>query len=90
MLARVYEGRTEYAERFRPDVRPPPYDLSLWADSQKLSGWGLSCWNLMFDDLLRTLEETVENLCVDDLVVVVTGNSRREIETEGQHVVNNM
>jgi len=55
------------------------------------SVFGLACWNLMFDGLLKTLEETVQDrfaAYADDLVVVVSGNSRRELETEGQRVVN--
>lgn len=52
---------------------------------------GPACWNLMFDGLLKILETIVKDrfaAYADDLVVVVNGNSRREIEAEGQRVVN--
>lgn len=51
---------------------------------------GPACWNLMFDGLLRVLEELVPNNFVayaDDLLVLVEGNSRREIEQRAQRVV---
>jgi len=44
----------------------------------------------MFDDLLQKLGNVIQDrfaAYVDDLVVVVIGNSRRELETEGQHLV---
>lgn len=44
---------------------------------------GLACWNLMFDGLLRILEKSVENRFVvyaDDLVMVMSGNSSKELE----------
>lgn len=50
---------------------------------------GPACWNLMFDGLLRQLEVTLYKNFVayaDDLVVVLEGNSRREIEIRGQAV----
>lgn len=52
---------------------------------------GPACWNLMFDGLLRLLEELVPDNFVayaDDLLVLVKGNSRAEIEQRGQHIVN--
>lgn len=51
---------------------------------------GPACWNLMFDGLLRVLERELGNKFVayaDDLVVVVSGNSRRDIEINGQRAV---
>ena len=52
---------------------------------------GPACWNLMFDDLLRSLEESIGNKFVayaDDLLVVIEGDSRLKLEIEGQRVVN--
>lgn len=52
---------------------------------------GPACWNLMFDGLLRILEvETPDSFVAyaDDLLVLVKGGSRREIEERGQRVVN--
>lgn len=52
---------------------------------------GPTCWNVMFDGLLKKLESLIGNKFVayaDDLVVVIEGNSRRELETEGQRVTN--
>ena len=54
---------------------------------------GPACWNLMFDDLLRSLEESIGNKFVayaDDLLVVIEGDSRLKLEVEGQRVVNNI
>lgn len=50
---------------------------------------GPTCWNLMFDNLLKLLKESniIFAAYADDLVVIVDGNSRREIEIEGQRVV---
>lgn len=45
----------------------------------------------MFDSLLQILENTVRDrftAYADDLVVVINGNSRKEIETESQRVIN--
>lgn len=44
----------------------------------------------MFDDLLRVLENIAENrfaAYADDLIILVNGNSRRNIETEGHQIV---
>ena len=54
---------------------------------------GPACWNLMFDDLLRSLEKSIGNKFVayaDDLLVVVEGDSRLKLEVEGQRVVNHI
>lgn len=51
---------------------------------------GPACWNIMFDGLLETLESAIGQNFVayaDDLIVVVNGDSRREIESKGQHAV---
>lgn len=51
---------------------------------------GPVCWNLMFDELLRKLEDIVpENFVAyaDDLLVLLTGDSRRELEEKGQIIV---
>lgn len=51
---------------------------------------GPACWNIMFDKLLKLLDNTIGDNYVayaDDLVVLISGNSRREIEIEGQNVV---
>lgn len=45
----------------------------------------------MFDGLLNSLEEKIGNNYVAyavDLVVIINGNSRKEIENKGQEVVN--
>lgn len=50
---------------------------------------GPSCWNLMFDGLLRLLESSAQGkfaAYADDLVAVVSGDTRREIEIEGQKI----
>lgn len=52
---------------------------------------GPDCWNLMFDGLLRVLEELVPDNFVayaDDLLVMIQGRSRRDIEDRAQRVVN--
>jgi len=51
---------------------------------------GPTCWNLMFDGRLKIVERTVQDrfaAYADDLVVVISENSRRELETEGQRAV---
>lgn len=51
---------------------------------------GPACWNVMFDGLLRKLEEIVPNkfaAYADDLIVVISGNSRNELEKKGQEAV---
>lgn len=51
---------------------------------------GPTCWNIMFDGLLRTLEDSVGNdfaAYADDLVVVIRGDSRAELEREGNRIV---
>lgn len=51
---------------------------------------GPACWNLMFHGLLRQLEQSVGNNFIayaDDLLVLIEGNTRREIEIKGQQVV---
>lgn len=51
---------------------------------------GPACWNVMFDGLLRELEATIPGKFVayaDDLIVIVNGNSRRELEAKGQEIV---
>lgn len=51
---------------------------------------GPACWNVMFDGLLRELENIAPNrfaAYADDLVVVISGNSRYELERKGQEVV---
>ena len=50
---------------------------------------GPACWNLMFDDLLRSLEASIGNNFVayaDDLLVHVEGDSRSELEKKGQEI----
>ena len=50
---------------------------------------GPACWNLMFDDLLRSLEASIGNNFVayaDDLLVLVEGDSRSELEKKGQGI----
>ena len=50
---------------------------------------GPACWNLMFDDLLRSLEASIGNNFVayaDDLLVLVEGDSRNELEKKGQGI----
>ena len=45
----------------------------------------------MFDELLRILEIQTKNRFVayaDDLIILVSGNSRRKIEAESQVLVN--
>ena len=54
---------------------------------------GPACWNLMFKDLLRSLEESIGNkfvAYVDDLLVVIEGESKIKLEVEGQRVVNHI
>lgn len=51
---------------------------------------GPTCWNLMFDGLLRVLEEIAPNNFVayaDDLLVSVQGNSRTQLENRAQAIV---
>jgi len=51
---------------------------------------GPACWNIMFDGLLRRLERVIPGQFVayaDDLIVVINGNSRKEIEQGGQRIV---
>ena len=50
-----------------------------------------SCWNIVFDNLIRKLEGKIgKNVVVyaDDLTVVIEGNSRDKLEKKGQEVVN--
>lgn len=75
--------------------------VSIIENSLKVSKWatrgcpqgsvlGPACWNLMFDGLLRQLEALVGNSFVayaDDLLVLIEGDSRREVEKNGQVVV---
>ena len=52
---------------------------------------GPACWNIMFDELLRILEDTVPDNFIaysDDLIVLFEANSRRELDTKAQSVVN--
>lgn len=51
---------------------------------------GPTCWNLMFDGLLRILEEIAPNNFIayaDDLLVLIEGNSRAALERSGQAIV---
>lgn len=51
---------------------------------------GPACWNLMFDTLLKFLDIEFPDEYVayaDDLVVLVKGDSRQEVERNGQRVV---
>lgn len=51
---------------------------------------GPACWTVMFDGLLRLLERSTGSSFVayaDDLLVLVEGDSRREIELAGQRNV---
>ena len=51
---------------------------------------GPACWNLMFDGLLQSIEQKFGVNFVafaDDLIVVISGNSRRELEVKGQEIV---
>ncbi|XP_011706154.1 PREDICTED: uncharacterized protein LOC105461350 [Wasmannia auropunctata] len=55
------------------------------------SVFGPGGWNLMFDGLLKVLDNVVKDQYIayaDDLLVLVTGSFRREIEVKGQRVVN--
>ena len=52
---------------------------------------GPACWNIMFDELLRILEAKVPDNFIayaDDLMVLIEANSRRELETKAQSVIN--
>ena len=52
---------------------------------------GPSCWNIVFDNLIRKLEDKIgKNVVVyaDDLTVVIEGNSRDKLEKKGQEIVN--
>ena len=52
---------------------------------------GPTCWNLMFDSLLRLLWPVIENnlaAYADDLLVVIEGDNRRGLEYEGQDIPN--
>jgi len=49
-----------------------------------------ACWNIMFGGLLRRLEGVIPGQFVayaDDLIVVINGNSRKEIEQRRQRIV---
>jgi len=46
-----------------------------------------ACWNIMFDGLLRRLERVTPGQFAEDLIVVINGNSRSEIEQRGQKIV---
>lgn len=52
--------------------------------------FGPYCWNLMFYQLPRILEEFSKvnaTAYADDLPVIVDGDSRKELEEKGNHVV---
>jgi len=52
-----------------------------------------ACWNIMFDELLRRLERVTPGqfaAYADDLIVVINGNSRREIEQREQEIVDDI
>lgn len=51
---------------------------------------GPACWNIMFDSLLRKLEDLCPDRFIayaDDLLVLVCGESREELEIESQRIV---
>ena len=51
---------------------------------------GPACWNIMFDGLLRELAELIPEQFIayaDDLIVIVSGNTRKELEIASQKVV---
>ena len=52
------------------------------------------CWNIMFDEVLRIFTHIVgeDNVVAyaDDLLVLVSGNTRKELEDRGQQVVNTL
>ena len=55
---------------------------------------GSVCWNIMFDEVLRILTHIVgeDNVVAyaDDLLVLVSGNTRKELEDRAQEVVNTL
>ena len=50
---------------------------------------GPSLWNLVFDDLLHTLGRRGVRAVAytDDLLIIISGNSRVQIETAGQTAI---
>ena len=55
---------------------------------------GPVCWNIVFDEVLRILTHIVgeDNVVAyaDDLLVLISGNTRKELEDRGQKVVNTL
>jgi hypothetical protein len=52
---------------------------------------GPSFWNLIFDDLLDELRTSATECepiaCPDDILILVAGNARTELQKTGQEVV---
>lgn len=54
---------------------------------------GPTCWILMFDDLLKSIEERfgeIEVAFADDFLAVITGQSREEVEQKSQEVTDHV
>ena len=52
---------------------------------------GPSCWSIVFDNLIRNLDGKIGKnvvVYVDDLTLVIDGNSRDKLEKKGQEIVN--
>jgi len=71
--------------------------VSISIGDTKISKWairgcpgsvlGLTCWNLMFDELLRMLEVQAKDRFIayaDDLIILISGNSQREMNRSWQ------
>ena len=89
----VFKVLTDYFEDRSVKITLGDIEVSKRPTRGCPQGWvlGPACWNIMFGELLRILEaEVPDNLTAyaDDLMVLVEANSRRELETKAQCVVN--
>lgn len=88
----VYDVLRSYFENRRVKIAWGDEEVSKQASRGCPQGsvLGPLCWNVQFDQLLKILEDLVGEKFVayaDDLIVLVEGDSREELERQGQRVV---
>lgn len=88
----VFEVIKNYFDNRRVKISIGPIEVARIAEKGCPQGstLGPTFWNLVFDGLLRLLEEVVGGRFVayaDDLIVVVSAEDRRTLEIESQRVV---
>ena len=87
----VFEVLGSYFDKRLVSISIGDTKVSKWATRGCPQGsvLGPTCWNLIFDELLRIETQAKDRSIAyaDDLVILVNGNSRREIEVKSQELV---